>query len=205
MPLITTLSGMVLAKSRMAIPSEPESGPMMKSTLSCSTSLRAIRTVVSGLVSVGATTVSIFLPAMVLFTCLRASSTLRTPSAPPVAKAPSSATRMPILMVPLWARAEPGSRRAASAAAPSRDSRIVVPPSDAEGSIRSHAGPSHARILARPRTRLPRNLPPKAETADIQASHFRRTTVVAPGGPGGYTIGVSPRSSSRRRAERGSD
>ena len=147
---------------------------MMMSTLSCSTSLRAMRIVVSGLVSVGATTVSTFLPAMVLFTCLRASSTLRTPSWPPVAKAPSSATRMPILIVPLWARAAPGKPRATTATALSKVLRIVVPPSDAEERIRQprRTFPMRAYVT-RPSGAPSRKLPLKAEAAHIQASHFR--------------------------------
>ena len=101
----------------MAMPSEPESGPRMISTLSCSMSLRAIRVVVAGVVSVAATTVSIFLPPALPPTCLSASSTLRTPSAPPAAKAPSRATRMPTLIVSC-AAAAPGSINAKAAAAP---------------------------------------------------------------------------------------
>ena len=85
----------------MAMPSEPESGPRMISTLSCSISLRAMRVAVAGVVSVLATTVSIFLPPAMLPACLSASSTLRMPSAPPAAKAPSVATRMPTLIVSL--------------------------------------------------------------------------------------------------------
>ena len=64
----------------MAMPSEPDSGPRMISTLSCSMSLRAMRVAVAGVVSVFATTVSIFLPPAMLPACLSASSTLRMPS-----------------------------------------------------------------------------------------------------------------------------
>ena len=101
----------------MAMPSEPESGPRMISTLSCSMSLRAIRVAVAGVVSVAATTVSIFLPPAMPPASLSASSTLRTPSAPPAAKAPSRATRMPTLIVSC-ATAAPGSINARAAAAP---------------------------------------------------------------------------------------
>ena len=101
----------------MAMPSEPESGPMMISTLSCSMSLRAMRVAVAGVVSVLAITVSIFLPPAMLPACLSASSTLRMPSAPPAAKAPSVATRMPTLIVSC-AIAAPGSINAKAAAAP---------------------------------------------------------------------------------------
>ncbi len=73
----------------MAMPSEPESGPRMISTLSCSMSLRAIRVAVAGVVSEAATIVSIFLPPALPPASLSASSTLRMPSAPPAAKAPS--------------------------------------------------------------------------------------------------------------------
>ena len=89
----------------------------MISTLSCSMSLRAIRVVVAGVVSVAATTVSIFLPPAVPPASLSASSTLRTPSAPPAAKAPSSATRIPTLIVSC-ATAAPGSINATAAPAP---------------------------------------------------------------------------------------
>lgn len=82
------------------MPSEPDSGPTMKSTLSCSISLRAWRIVVSGVVSVAATTVSILAGDDVVEVPVRsASSTLRTPSLPPSAVEAFDATRIPILIV----------------------------------------------------------------------------------------------------------
>ena len=45
------------------MPSEPESGPTMMSTLSCSTSFRVALTATSGFASDEALMISIFLPA----------------------------------------------------------------------------------------------------------------------------------------------
>ena len=56
------------------MPSEPESGPTMMSTLSCSTSFRVALTATSGFASDEALMISIFLPATMPLRCFTASS-----------------------------------------------------------------------------------------------------------------------------------
>src|SRR5262245_47920593 len=78
------------------MPSPPDSGPTMMSTLSCSTSLRVAFTATSGLASDEALIISILRPATTPPRCLTASSAPRMPSAPPAANGPSSVASRPI-------------------------------------------------------------------------------------------------------------
>ena len=98
------------------MPSEPESGPTMMSTLSCSTSFRVALTATSGLASDEALMISIFLPATMPPRCFTASSAPRMPSWPPAANGPSSVASRPIL-TGCWAVAPPATTTARIAAA----------------------------------------------------------------------------------------
>jgi hypothetical protein len=108
------------------MPSEPESGPTMMSTLSCSTSFLVALTATSGFASDDALISSIFLPATVPPRCFTASSAPRMPSWPPAANGPSSVASRPIFTV-CCACALPATT--ASIAAPSTAafvSRVLV-------------------------------------------------------------------------------
>jgi hypothetical protein len=95
-PLMKVMLGWVLEYSLTAMPSPPESGPTMMSTLSCSTSLRVALTATSGFASDEALTSSILRPATTPPRSLIASSAPRMPSAPPAANGPSSVASRPI-------------------------------------------------------------------------------------------------------------
>src|SRR5262245_17264798 len=99
------------------MPSEPDSGPTMMSTLSCSTSLRVALTATSGLASDDALMTSIFLPATVPPRCLTARSAPRMPSWPPAANGPSRVASRPILTTGAWAVAPPATTTASTTAA----------------------------------------------------------------------------------------
>ena len=106
------------------MPSEPDSGPTMIWTLSCSTSLRVALTATSGLASDEALMISIFLPATMPPRSFTASSAPRMPSCPPAANGPSSVASRPILTVSCaWAAAE---RTVATAAPASNPSNFVL-------------------------------------------------------------------------------
>jgi hypothetical protein len=99
------------------MPSEPDSGPTMMSTLSCSTSLRVALTATSGLASDEALTSSILRPATTPFLSRTASAAPRMPSWPPAANGPSSVASRPIFTgLPCCANARPAN--AATIAAP---------------------------------------------------------------------------------------
>src|SRR4029453_6071037 len=86
------------------MPSEPDSGPTMMSTLSCSTSFRVAFTATSGLAAEEALMISIFLPATMPWPCFTPSAAPRMPSWPPAAKGPSRVASRPILTT-CWASA----------------------------------------------------------------------------------------------------
>jgi len=73
-PQITVICGWVFDQSLTAMPSEPDSGDMRTSTLSCSTSFLTARIAESGLASVAPTTVSMSLPPALPPCALTASS-----------------------------------------------------------------------------------------------------------------------------------
>src|SRR5262245_61171449 len=98
------------------MPSEPESGPTMMSTLSCSTSFRVALTATSGLASDDALMISIFLPATIPPRCFTASSAPRMPSWPPAANGPSSVASRPILTTCCCAVAIPARTTVSTAA-----------------------------------------------------------------------------------------
>src|SRR5690606_32577487 len=97
------------------MPSAPDSAPISSSTLSCSPSLRAAATAVSGLPLEDALMISILRPAISPPRSLTASSTPRMPSCPGTAKGPSSVASAPMRRV-CWAAACP-ARPAESATA----------------------------------------------------------------------------------------
>src|SRR5215207_6225257 len=97
------------------MPSPPERGPTMMSTLSCSTSLRVALTATSGLASDDALMIWIGRPATTPFLCLTASSAPRMPSAPPAANGPSSVASRPIFTGWPCAHAPPSNAVAAAA------------------------------------------------------------------------------------------
>src|SRR5271154_6797862 len=94
----------------MARPSSPDSGPIRIETPSCSTSLRAALTALSGEASDDPLITSIFLPPAVYPASLNAISDPRTPSWPSTVNAPSSVASNPILIVPS-AHANCGDRK----------------------------------------------------------------------------------------------
>src|SRR5271169_5085020 len=94
----------------MARPSSPDSGPIRMATPSCSTSLRASLTALSGEASDDPLITSIFLPPAVYPASLNASSAPRTPSWPSTVNAPSSVASNPTLIVPS-AHANCGDRK----------------------------------------------------------------------------------------------
>src|SRR5262245_35473108 len=98
------------------MPSEPERGPTMMSTLSCSTSFRVALTATSGLASDDALMISIFLPATMPPRCFTASSAPRMPSWPPAANGPSSVASRPILTTCCCAVAIPARTTVSTAA-----------------------------------------------------------------------------------------
>ncbi len=101
------------------MPSPPDSGPTMMSTLSCSTSLRVAFTATSGLASLDALMISILRPATTPPRCFTASSAPRMPSAPPAAKGPSNVASRPIFTG--WPCAQAVPIMAATAAAPNTE------------------------------------------------------------------------------------
>src|SRR4030095_2438565 len=103
-PLMNVMFGWVFEYSFTAMPSEPDSGPTMMSTLSCSTSLRVAFTATSGLASDEALTISILRPATTPLRWRTASSAPRIPSWPPAANGPSRVASRPILTGGGWAQ-----------------------------------------------------------------------------------------------------
>ncbi len=98
------------------MPSEPDSGPIMICTLSCSTSLRVALTATSGWAFDEPLTNSIFLPPAMPFFWISASSAPRMPSWPPAAKGPSSVASRPTFSVSC-AIADPANAANTAAAA----------------------------------------------------------------------------------------
>src|SRR5262249_9592938 len=143
------------------MPSEPESGPTMMSTLSCSTSLRVALTATSGLASDDALMISIFLPATIPLRCLTASSAPRMPSWPPAANGPSRVASRPILTT-CWASAIPATATAHAPAARIRVHCLVsdfIVPSLGCAQPRGYAGEGPGSCLdaaAQPPLRRPR-------------------------------------------------
>jgi hypothetical protein len=97
------------------MPSDPDTGPIRMSTLSCSTSLRAPRIAESGLALVGKVTISIVLPPALAPACFTAISVPRSASSPSAVSAPSRVARTPILIFSC-ASAAPAQRLAAATA-----------------------------------------------------------------------------------------
>ena len=81
------------------MPSEPDTGPIRMSTLSCSTSLRAPRIAESGLALVENVITSMVLPPALAPACFMATSMPRSASSPSVVSAPSSVASTPILIL----------------------------------------------------------------------------------------------------------
>ena len=109
--------GWVLEYSLTAMPSPPDSGPTMMSTLSCSTSLRVAFTATSGLASDEALISSILRPATTPLRSRIASSAPRMPSCPPAANGPSSVASRPIFTgLPCCAYATPANAATTAAA-----------------------------------------------------------------------------------------
>ena len=113
---MNVMLGWVLEYSLTAMPSEPDSGPTMMSTLSCSTSLRVAFTATSGLASDEALMISILRPATTPLRWRTASSAPRMPSWPPAANGPSSVASRPILTTGCCAVAIPATTIASTAA-----------------------------------------------------------------------------------------
>ena len=123
---MNVMLGWVLEYSFTAMPSEPDSGPTMMSTLSCSTSLRVAFTATSGLASDEALMISILRPATTPLRCCTASSAPRMPSWPPAANGPSSVASRPILTGGACAIAAPLTMARTAATTSARTNRFLA-------------------------------------------------------------------------------
>src|SRR5262249_42811947 len=168
--------GWVLEYSFTAMPSEPDSGPTMMSTLSCSTSFRVAFTATSGFASDDALMISIFLPATVPPRCLTASSAPRMPSWPPAANGPSSVASRPIFTVCCCAVAIPAATTASTTASAVHTIRffgdVIVPSSCRAASQAAVVDlPLLRHAFAEPHLQIPTCVHPPAEQAVGREQH----------------------------------